>query len=263
MDRINNICKDFNSILDELNFVFLDEERFNNPFNSNCILRITKDKIAFADIDKLCEYFGFFNSYKNFEDITQNEKKNINLYEINEKNMDIYNYIKIVYDNKTFIDNFFMKIECIGDYIYLSDLLSLKYEYKITLYEYIIKNINKYKEMKFDCLINSSLWNDLIEYIINNCSNDKKIINLICYWRNFMNNDTTILIRNIIMKKFKSYKIFEIYDIYKDCFLFNIDDDNDLMVFNFIPFEIFLFKTNINIIYNNKKTVEIKIQSEM
>ena len=104
--------------------------------------------------------------------------------------------------------------------------------------------------MKFYCFKNTPLWDELITYIINNCSNDKKIISLICYWRNYINNDTAMLIRNNIKEKLKKYEIFEIYDIYKDCSLFNIDKIEDLKTFNFIPFEIFLLKTNIEINHN-------------
>lgn len=264
MDKINKICKDFNNVLDELNVSFFNEEKFDNPFYSNCILRIMKNKIAFANIDKLCEYFDFFEAYKNFNEISENNKKEINLYEINKKNQDIYKYIKIIYDENSFLNTNLMNVEYIGEYIYLSDLLSLKYKYKETLYKYIIENIDKYKEMELDYLYKTSLWDELIIYIINNCSNDKKVISLIYYWCNFMNNDTAILIRDSIKEKFKVYKIFEIYDIYKECCLFNIKDDNDLKIFNFIPFEIFLLKTNIDLNcseygrYKNNKYIEEK-----
>lgn len=241
MERINKICKDFNDVLDELNVGFFNEERFDNPFYSNCILRIMENKIAFADIDKLCEYFKFFECYKNFNNISEKNKKEINLFEINNKKQDIYKYIKIIYDEKSFLCTNLMEIEYIGEYVYLSDLLSLKYKYKTTLYDYIINNIDKYKEMKFNYLHKTSLWDELVIYIIDNCSNDKKTISLICYWRNFMNNDTAILIRD------KIKEIFEIYDIYKECCLFNNQDNNDLKIYNFIPFEIFLFKTNIDL----------------
>lgn len=273
MEKINKICKDFNDVLDELNVSFFNEEKFDNPFYSNCILRIKRDKIAFANIDKLCEYFDFFEGYKNFNEKFETNKKEINLYEINNKNQDIYKYIKIIYDEKSFLNTNLMKIEYIGEYVYLSDLLSLKYKYKTTLYEYIIRNIDKYKEMKFKCLNKTYLWNELITYVINNCSNDKKTISLICYWKNFINNDTAILIRDNIKEKFKDYEIFEIYDIYKECSLFNICNSNDLNIFNFIPFEIFLLKTNIdfncneyqryrNGKYIREKECEIKLKTE-
>lgn len=236
-------------MLDELNVSFFNQEKFDNPFYSNCILRIMKNKIVFANIDKLCEYFDFFEAYKNFNEISETNKKEINLHEINKKNQDIYKYIKIIYDENSFLNTNLMNVEYIGEYVYLSDLLSLKY---------------KYKEMKFHYLYNTSLWAELIIYIINNCSNDKKVISLIYYFRKFMNNDTAILTRDSIKEKFKVYEIFEIYDIYKECCLFNIKDYNDLKIFNFIPFEIFLLKTNIDLNcseygrYKNNKYIEEK-----
>lgn len=249
MEKINKICKEFNDVLEELNVSFLNEEKFDNPFYSNCILRITKNKIAFANIDNLCKYFDFFECYKNLNNLSDNNKKEINLYEINNMNQDIHMFIKILYDENSFLNTKLMKIENIGEYIYLSDLLSLKYKYKTTLYDFVIQNIEKYKEMKLFCLSKTSLWDDLLTYIINNCSNDKKILKLICYWRKLMNNDTAILIRSKINEKFRQYEIFEVYDIYKECLLFN-NKDIDFEIFNFIPFEIFLFNTNISIDFN-------------
>ena len=59
MERINKICKEFNEVLNELNICFFNEEKFDNPFHSDCILRITDDKIAFGNINRLCEYKTF------------------------------------------------------------------------------------------------------------------------------------------------------------------------------------------------------------
>lgn len=254
MDEINKICEEFNENIKKINIDFFNlEEDFDNPIYSNCILKITENKIAFANIDKLCKYFDFFEKYKNFNDMTNKYyKKEIKLYEINKENYNIYNYIKLVYNIEDFNVPNLMKPKYIGEYVYLSNVLGLKNNFKIKLYEYIKENISEYEEMNFEC-INDESWDELMVYIINNCSNDRKMIDLIYYWKEFFNEKTTILIRNNIKAKFKDYSIHEIISIYKDCSLLNINNIDDLLVFNFVPFEIILIDKKIKLSIINQR----------
>lgn len=146
-----------------------------------------------------------------------------------------------------------MKIEYIGEFICLSDILCLKNNFKLTLYDYIIQNINCYKYINLD-IINDNLWFELIMYILNICLDDINIINFINHYKNYFDNKTIILIRNNIKEKIKNYSTLKIYNIYKDCSLLNITNHEKLTIFNFIPLELLFINKNIIMDVNKRSS---------
>lgn len=256
MNDINNIYERVKTDLKKLDiYLFNENIEFDNPINSNCILKIKKEKIAFANINRLCKYFDFFDKYKKFKNISEEEestKNVIDLHEINKEGYNIYIFIKIIYNFETFNINFIMKKEYIGEFVHLSDILCLKDNFKLTLYDYVIQNIDGYKYMNLEIMQDNS-FNELIMYILNNCLDDINIINFINHWQNYFDNNMIILIRNKIKEKFKKYSTLKIYNIYKDCLLLNIKSNEESTIFNFIPLELLFINKNIIMDVNKRK----------